>query len=404
MKVTFVLPGIGIAGGIRVVFEYANRLIERGHEVYIVYPTVPPIITSRSKIKLIGNKVLGCLGNLRKGNKVEWFNVKAKLIRVPSLNPKFVGLVKNLVPDSDVIIATSWETAYFVNVLPKEKGEKFYFVQHHEIWDIWNNLECWKKAREIEKDTNKLPIAMSYIVPDDSYLKRVKELVDATYTMPLKKITISSWLKELLEKRFGQKVYGMIVNGVNFDIFHCDNEKDWDAEKRIILMPYRGIPWKGDLDGLKALEEITRKYTDKVEIWLYGSRKPSNLPTWIRFFERPSDEELRQLYCKAHIFVVPSWVEGCQLPPMEGMACKCAVVTTNVGGVPDYTIPNKTAIVVPPQNPQKLAGGIMYLLENWNEAKMIAERGYRFIRQFTWEKATEKFEKALYAGLEDNRN
>jgi len=400
MKITFVLPGISIAGGVRVVFEYANRLIDRGHKVYIIYPTIPPRMLSRSKTKLIGGKVAGGLRNLLRGNNVEWFNVKAKLIRVPTINPKFVNLVKSSVPNSDILIATSWETVYFVNALPKEKGEKFYFVQHYEIWDIWNSLECWRKAREIENDTSKLPIAMSYIVPDDPYLRKLKELVDTTYTMPLKKITISSWLEELLEKRFRQKVYGTITNGVNFNIFYCDNKKDWNTKKRIILMPYRGILWKGDLDGLKALEEVYKKYENcNLEIWIYGPRKPDRIPKWIKFFERPSDEELRQLYCRAHIFVGPSWVEGFGLPPMEAMACMTAVVTTNVGAVPDYTIPGKTAIVVPPQNPQKLAEGIIYLLEDWNETKKIAERGYEFIRQFTWEKATKEFETTLYNAL-----
>ncbi|MBW9221797.1 glycosyltransferase family 4 protein [Methanothermococcus sp. SCGC AD-155-C09] len=399
MKITFVLPGIGVGGGVRVVFEYANLLIERGHDVYIVYPIIPPIIISRSKVKLFGRKIIGSLKNLKQGNKVEWFDVKAKLIRVPTLNPKFVSIVKKWIPNSDAIIATSWETAYFVNALPKEKGEKFYFVQHYEIWDIWNNLKCWKKIEKLEKDTGKLPITMSYITPEDQYLKRLKEVVDATYTMPLKKITISSWLKELLEKRFKQEIYGMIINGVNFDIFYCDNEKNWDAEKRIILMPYRGIPWKGDLDGLKALEKIYRKYGNKVEIWLYGPKKPNNLSSWVKFFEGLSDEELRRLYCKAHILVIPSWVEGCQLPPMEGMACKCAVVATNVGGVPDYAIPNETTIVVPPRNSEKLAKGISYLLDNWDEAKRIAERGYNHIKQFTWEIATIKFENAIYNGI-----
>jgi len=398
MRITFVLPSIGICGGNRVVFEYVNRLIKRGHDVYIVYPIEPPIIISRSRVRLIGHKIIGSLINLKRGNKVEWFDVKAELIRIPTLNPKFVNVTEKWIPNSDAIIATSWETAYFVNALPKEKGEKFYFVQHYEIWDIWNSLECWKKVEKLERDSRRQPIAMSYITPEDPYLRRVKELVDATYTMPLKKITISSWLKELLEKRFKQKVYGMIINGVNFDIFHC-GKKSWDAEKKIILMPYRGIPWKGDLDGLKALKMIYKDYGDKVEIWLYGPKRPKNLPTWVKFFERPSDKELRQLYCKAHILVIPSWVEGCQLPPMEGMACKCAIVATNVGGVPDYAIPNKTAIVVPPRNSEKLAEGISYLIDNWDEAKKIAERGYNYIKQFTWEIATKKFENAIFSGI-----
>jgi len=397
MKITFVLPTIGVAGGVRAVFEHANRLIKRGHDVYIVYPITPPTIVSRSKTRAIMNKVVGFLNNLKQGNRVDWFfSVKAKLIRVPTLDPKFVGIVKKWVPNSDAIIATSWETAYFVNVLPREKGEKFYFVQHYEIWDIWNSLECWKRVRNIEKEPHRLPIAMSYITPEDPYLKKLKEFVDATYTMPLKKITVSSWLKELLEKRFRQKVYGVIGNGVNFDIFHCDNEKDWDAKKRIILMPYRGVLWKGDLDGLRALKKIYRKYDNKVEIWLYGPGKPSSLPNWIRFFEKPSDRVLRLIYCKAHIFVAPSWVEGFYLPPMEAMACKCAVVVTNVGAVLDYTVPNETAIVIPPQNPEKLVEGISYLLDNWDEARRIAEKGYNYIKKFTWDNVTTKFERIIY--------
>ena len=396
MKITFILPSIGVAGGVRVVFEYANRLIDRGHDVYIVYPIIPPIFISRSKIKLLGSKIIGSLKNLKKGDKVRWFNVKAKLIRVPTLNPNFVDIVGKWIPNSDAIIATSWETVYFVNALPEEKGEKFYFIQHYEIWDIWNNIECWKKVEDLEKDPIKQPITMSYITPKDPYLKKLKELVDATYSMPLKKITISSWLKELLEKRFKQKVYGLIMNGINFDIFHCDNNKNWNAKKRIILVPYRGIPWKGDLDGLKALKEIYRKYDDKIEVWFHGLRKPNNLPSWAKFFKISNDDELRQLYCKAHIFVGPSWVEGFYLPPMEAMSCKCAVVTTKVGAVPEYTIPNKTAIVIPPRNPKKLAEGICYLLDNWDETKKIAKKGYNHIKQFTWEVATTKFENIVY--------
>ena len=396
MKITFVLPGVGVSGGTRVVFEYANRLMDRGNEVYIVYPIVPPVFISRSKIKLWGHKVIGSLKNLRKGNKVEWFDVKAKLIRVPTLNPNFAKIVEKWIPNSDAIIATSWETAYFVNALSEKKGEKFYFVQHYEIWDIWNSLECWKKVEKVEKDARKQPIAMSYITPEDPYLKRLKELVDTTYTMPLKKITISSWLKELLEKRFKQKVYGTIMNGINFDTFYCD-KKNWDAKKKIILVPYRGIPWKGDLEGLKALKKIYEKYGDKVEIWFHGLKKPGNLPKWAKFIKISKDEQLRRLYCKAHIFVGPSWVEGFYLPPMEAMICKCAVVTTNVGAVPEYTIPNKTAIVVPPRNVEKLAEGIDYLLKNWDEAKRISEEGHKFIKQFTWENATTKFENIIYS-------
>jgi len=396
MKITFVLPDMGISGGARVVFEYANRLTERGHNVHIVYPIIPPMMVSRSKMKFIETKVMGALANTMKYNRLSWFDLNAEVVAVPTISPKYTKLINSLIPNSDAVIATSWETAYFVNDLPKEKGEKYYFVQHYEIWDIWNNLKCWDEAKKIEKNLNKLPIAMSYISPKDLYLKRLKELVDATYTMPLKKITISSWLKELLEKRFKQKVCGVITNGVNINEFHCDKNKNWDANQKIILILCRGVSWKGDLDNLKALDIVKKEYGENIEIHGFGWNENLNLPNYIKFHGILRSEELRELYCKAHIFVVPSWVEGCQLPPMEAMACKCAVVATNVGGVPDYAIPNKTAMVVPPQKPEDIAEKIIYLLDNPEELKRIGEMGHEHIIQFTWESATEKFENILH--------
>ena len=165
-------------------------------------------------------------------------------------------------------------------------------------------------------------------------------------------------------------------------------------------MPYRGERWKGDLDGMIALENIKKNYSN-VEIWLYGMRKPSRVPDWVTFFEGLSDKKLAELYCLSHILVIPSWVEGCQLPPMEGMASKCAVVATNVGGVPDYAISNETAIVVPPHDPKKLEEGITYLLDDWERTKVIAESGYEHIRQFTWDRATKEFYEALLRGFRE---
>ena len=69
MKITFILPGIGIAGGIRVVFEYANRLQDRGHEVNIVYPLTPLRIKPKFNLKSFAGYALGAIANFKKGNK-----------------------------------------------------------------------------------------------------------------------------------------------------------------------------------------------------------------------------------------------------------------------------------------------------------------------------------------------
>ena len=78
---------------------------------------------------------------------------------------------------------------------------------------------------------------------------------------------------------------------------------------------------------------------------------------------------------------------------MEAMACGVACVTTNVGAVPDYTIPGKTALVSPPKDPETLAQNIIELLENENKRKQIAKNAYNYIKQFTWDKAVEQLER-----------
>lgn len=398
MKITFVLPVISIGGGVRVVFEYANHLQKKGHTVNIVYPLIPSYLKPKPRIKNIESQVISTFANLLNKGKSKW-NSNAKLINVITINQKCTQYIEKSIPDADVIIATSWETAYFVNNLGQSKGEKYYFVQSYEIWDIWQNEICWKKIEQIEKDYRKWTFEMSFITPNDKYLKESKKLVDDTYTMPnLKKITIASWLKDLLEIRFDQKVYGIITNGVNFEEFYCEKiSSKWEErqEEITILASIRGGSLlKGDFDLIESLKEVNNKHPE-TKIILYGSKRNMNIPEWIQFVNTPFGEKLRQLYCSAQIFVSASRLEGCQLPPMEAMACGCAVVATNIGGVPDYSINEKTIISVPPRNPEKLADAIIRLIENENERKTIAENGYNYIRQFSWEKATDKIEKCF---------
>ena len=83
------------------------------------------------------------------------------------------------------------------------------------------------------------------------------------------------------------------------------------------------------------------------------------------------------------------------MPPMEAMACKVAVAATRAGAVPDYAIADKTALVSEIGDIEGLAKNIIYLVENRNERNRIAENGYNYIKQFTWERATEQLEEVF---------
>lgn len=391
MKITFVLSSLGVRGGHRAVYEYANRLQERGHGVSIVYPRIPPFSVNILKQNGLKNSALKFFRTPNLLKEKNW-EINAKLIKVPTLSPKLKWMFERKIPDGDVIIATDFSTAYPVAKLGDEKGEKFHFVLGYEIMYCWNDERFWEMLREIEGDPRKFCIAMADVDTMDLPCHNTKKLVDEALKLPLKKITISTWLKELLENKFGQKVEDVIINGVNFKIFYNEN-KTWNGKKRI-LAPYQNQTgrFKGAEDSIKAFKIVREKFPD-VQFVMFDLEE-GEVPDWIEFHVNPSDEELRELYCSCDIFVSANWF-GLDLPCMEAMACKCAVITTDTGGTPDCVIPGETALVSPPRSPDSLAKNIILLIENEEKLKDLSEAGHKYIKRFTWERATDKFENIL---------
>lgn len=350
MKITFLLPSLEVCGGIRVVFEYANRLQSRGHSVLIIYPLFPLNFGEEwVNLHKTLHKVRVFLDNLRKRNKVEWFNVEVPVLGIPSLSERYI-------PDSDVVIATAWPTAYCLNRYSLKKGKKVYFIQHYEV------------------------------------IMGTEKLVEETYKFNLYQIVVAPWIKELISKRFNKKEPYFIPNGVNLDKFYNES-KVYNKNKRILML-YHLFEWKGIKDGIKAFELARRKHPE-IKLVLFGTHKDKNAPSYAEFHLFPKGEKLRKLYCSCDIFLSPSWTEGWQLPPMEAMACKCAVVATNVGGIPHYTISGKSALTSPPKDAEALAKNLLTLLDDEEKLKLISCEGYNYIKRFTWQKSTEQMEHIL---------
>ena len=132
MRITFVLPGWSLRkpiGGFKVVYEYANRLSERGHMVNVVHPFLlyPDEATLKQKMK---NRVLQIVKRLlREEERVKWFDISPRvhILIVDSLK-------EGNIPEGDVIIATAWQTAEHVAEYSMSKGGKFYLVMDVYPW------------------------------------------------------------------------------------------------------------------------------------------------------------------------------------------------------------------------------------------------------------------------------
>ncbi len=96
-------------------------------------------------------------------------------------------------------------------------------------------------------------------------------------------------------------------------------------------------------------------------------------------------EELRQLYCGAEVLVLPSLYEGFGLPPLEAMACGTPVVVSSAGSLPEVV--GDAGVVVAPDEPADLAGGLGWVLGNPSFHAELARRGLARAAEFTWERA-----------------
>lgn len=353
-KIVFLLPARGNTpvGGYKVVFEYANRFAAQGSIVEIIYP----VDISLSLGKKLGFRSIARYVKIaltRSFSCRKWF----PLSRAVKERWCF-RITKSLFSCGDRIVATACETAYVLMQTQFAEFKRFYLIQHYEDW------------------------------VDQSVL-------DATWKSDLIKIVIADWLMDKA------KAYGvhaeLVENGLDFSRFSVDLPIETKRSNNVAMLWHRAEN-KGSAIGLAALEAV-QKRKNVIEAVFFGiPKRPANLPDWIEYYQRPTQDMLRKIYNEAAVFVAPSLSEGFGLTAAEAMQCGCAVASSDAGGFLQFCRDQETALVSPAGDTVKLSNNIESLLENDELRLRIARGGNMYIKAFTWDRAFSKMRKVL---LED---
>lgn len=349
-KILFVLPGRGTkpVGGFKIVYEYANYLVQNNFEVSLLH--VAWMSKTNSLLEGIG-RYFYCLFfyDLYK----KWFTLDKRV-----KNKWIFSTFSWLVPTADFVIATSWESAELVAEFDETKGHKLYLIQCDES-------------------------EFTYVIK-----KGMQSRVIHTWKLPLHKIVICSWLAGRMNTLGEQST--VIFNGLNFKDFFVERP----IQKRnptTVMMLYHNSPHKGSNDGLQAFRILKEQYPD-LDVILFGvPKRPTKLESWIRYYQKPDRNLLRRLYNEAAIFVSPSYSEGWGLPVSEAMQCGCATVTTDIGGFKDFVKENVTSLCFRPGDIEGMVEKISSLFEEDDQRVNLANKGNENIQLFTWERATLSF-------------
>ena len=353
MKISFIVPEIVRSGGMRVIFEYANRLCIKDHDVTLFTPVIP-FNPYKGKPNYEFQKYRVKYG-------LKYFMSKSILpenIFPYRFNIKYVPTVNNFfIPDGDAVIATSWTTAYVVDKLSESKGKKSYLIQGHEIWNC------------------------------------NEQLAKGSYKLNLKKIVVSEYLRKLLETLY-QTSSIEIMPGINYEVFYNNNKKFNDPP--VISFADHQLEFKNIKGAIEVVTNLKIKYPE-LKVNVFGVSRFNRFPEFVNFVVCKNDEELRKLYCGSDIFIFPSFTEGFGLPPAEAMACSCAVVGNAVAAFPEFSIHEKNAVQCNPDYINGLYEGVCSLIEDREKLKRISFAASEDIRKvLNWEDSLKNFEEVIF--------
>jgi glycosyltransferase involved in cell wall biosynthesis len=353
MKIAILMPHAGMAGGNRVIAIYAHQLIQRGHSVAVIAQPLPKPTVSNRIDRLIKH------GSWKDTDKTAPY---FKDLSVPlHVLESRRAVVDADVPDGDIVMATWWETAEWVSRLSDKKGAKVHFVQHHEIFPY-------------------LPV------------ERCKQ----SYRLPLRKIVISKWLKEAMEQEYDQKNVALVPNSVDQNQFF-GKLRGKQAIPTVGFL-YSTVPFKAVDVSLKALE-FTKRQIGSLRAVAFGAEPVSAelpLPEWVDYRQLPAQDELRNIYNQCDVWLCGSKSEGFHLPPLEAMACRCPVVSTQVGGPLDTVVEGQNGFLTDVDDSEALAAAMIKILQSsegdWRRMSAMA---FATAAAYTWQDAAILFEQAL---------
>lgn len=336
IKVLWFIPDFGIgSGGHLNIFRMISNLESLGIE---------------SDIVICGNSQWGDSKTAQDVINKYFFNIQANIYILSTIED-----IEKL-GRYDVAMATSWQTAYYVNTF-SECYKKSYFVQDFE--------------------------------PYFSALGSVYSFSENTYKMGFYGITAGSWLSKKLYKE-----YGMNCNCFSFsydrDLYH-KHKKNQQARKHIFFYARPPTERRAFELGLLVLDKLTQLRSDVSVIFAGWDISNYKIPFNHLNAGTVKIEELSHLYAQCDVALVLS-LTNLSLLPLEIIASGCPVVI-NDGENNDWIDPERKLFHYTEANIDCLVSTIIDVLDS--NKKLDEDYISNFLNNTSWLNEAKKVKNIL---------
>ena len=330
-RIAFVLPKVSSGGGVYVVLKHAELLLEAGYDAFVIN------FQSREACD---------------AEDTSWSGItNVRIVCIADASSDDIG---NL----DAVVATFWATAEFVSKM--KARNHLYFVQSDER--RFSSRESWVRSS------------------------------NASYSLDLFMITEALWIKKWLRDEF-EKNATYVPNGLDPSLFYDDKlarQARRGGRLRVLLEGPLDLPWKGVADAYEAVKDLD------VDIWLVSSS--GTLPDAWRVSNNLGQVPLTvmgSIYRSVDIFLKMSRIEGFFGPPLEAMACGCAVVVGKVTGYEEYIVHNHNALVVEMGDIKGARIAVQSIIASSTLQARLIHAGALTARDWTWGQSHKLMKSAL---------
>lgn len=335
---TFVLPGRGAAGGIRVTVDLANELINRGHVVRVACRRDSSL--TRRACTWVERMVLRALG----GTLDDWVtNCRAEVMMFQRLSD--LSFTKG-----EVAIAVGSSTV-------------------SEVIKLGAGVIKVRYCHGLQRDN--------------------PSLMHRAWSPPMPTLAVCGALVPDLLAYRGATRARVVHNGIHQSEYY-DEGIFRDGIGAIFCNTYAKDP-----DSTLATLASLRESIPQARQYVFGPRpRPRGLPRE-SYWLLPSVAMARRLYNRCRIWILMSRTEGFPAPILEAMLCGCVVVSTEHDGSRELIRDGENGFRVPVGNVQACTARVM---EVWHDPVLqsrIARAGLASALEFTWTRAAERFEMAI---------
>jgi len=212
----------------------------------------------------------------------------------------------------------------------------------------------------------------------------------------------SSYMKEIIQDEYGRLDVEVISFGVDINFF-----KPYKNRSKIFKVgTIKSIESHNGIDCLiDAANILIKDYKKDFDFTIVGDGslkeqmiqkvKDLELEEHIKFTGHVPHEKILKYFNSLSVFIAVSKRESFGVSVLEAASCEVPSITSNIGGLTEVNLDNKTGIVIDYNNPTKLANSILLLYEKEGfRLKLGRQARARVIKNFNWDQSVNQMIKA----------